>query len=132
MNDAAPGSTSIRVQPVQTRSQNRLNSLRESAKAVIERVGVERFTTADIAQEAGASIGTVYRYYPDRIAVLDDIYPNRVVVLETPLGGPAIEQFQAAVESAYASLTDVSLQNPRDRVRQARAALTPVVKEPVD
>jgi len=32
--------------------------------------GYEQLTTAMVAERAGASIGTVYRYFPDRIAVL--------------------------------------------------------------
>src|SRR5690606_9587269 len=32
--------------------------------------GYERLTTAMVAERAGASIGTVYRYFPDRIALL--------------------------------------------------------------
>jgi AcrR family transcriptional regulator len=33
-------------------------------------VGYELLTTAMVAERAGASIGTVYRYFPDRVAVL--------------------------------------------------------------
>lgn len=37
---------------------------------MIARIGYETLTTAMVAERAGASIGTVYRYFPDRIAVL--------------------------------------------------------------
>ncbi|MBE7163335.1 MAG: TetR family transcriptional regulator, partial [Williamsia herbipolensis] len=39
--------------------------------AVIDEIGFERLTTAMVAERAGASIGTVYRYFPDRIAVVE-------------------------------------------------------------
>lgn len=60
----------IRNEPVQARSTARLATLLDSAAAVIDEIGYERLTTAMVAERAGASIGTVYRYFPDRIAVL--------------------------------------------------------------
>lgn len=62
--------TLLRHEPVQARSNARLSGLLDAAAATIDRVGYERLTTAMVADRAGASIGTVYRYFPDRIAVL--------------------------------------------------------------
>ena len=71
---AAPGSASsltvLRNEPVQARSNVRLTGLLDAAAAVIDEVGFERLTTAMVAERADSSIGTVYRYFPDRIAVL--------------------------------------------------------------
>ncbi|MBC7724751.1 MAG: TetR/AcrR family transcriptional regulator [Burkholderiaceae bacterium] len=60
----------LRNEPVQARSTARLTSLLDAAAAVVDEIGYERLTTAMIAERAGSSIGTVYRYFPDRIAVL--------------------------------------------------------------
>ena len=64
------GTTLIRNEPVQARSTARLTALLDAAATVIDKIGYERLTTAMVADGAGASIGTVYRYFPDRIAVL--------------------------------------------------------------
>ena len=64
------GSLSLRNEPVQARSTARLAGLLDAAAAVVDELGYERLTTAMVAERAGASIGTVYRYFPDRIAVL--------------------------------------------------------------
>jgi len=61
---------SLRNEPVQARSTARLTALLDAAAAAIDELGYERLTTAMVAERAGASIGTVYRYFPDRIAVL--------------------------------------------------------------
>jgi AcrR family transcriptional regulator len=50
-----------------------LASLLDAAAAAIDHVGFERLTTAMVAERAGASIGTVYRYFPDRISVLQSV-----------------------------------------------------------
>ena len=68
--ETAIGSLSLRNEPVQARSAARLTGLLDAAAAVIDELGYERLTTAMVAERAGASIGTVYRYFPDRIAVL--------------------------------------------------------------
>ncbi|WP_349897067.1 TetR/AcrR family transcriptional regulator [Parafrigoribacterium soli] len=72
--DALPaGATLLRNEPVQARSTARLTALLDAAASVIGEIGYERLTTAMVAERAGASIGTVYRYFPDRIAVLQSL-----------------------------------------------------------
>ncbi|CAN5438518.1 hypothetical protein BH09ACT4_BH09ACT4_13180 [soil metagenome] len=63
----------IRNEPVQARSTARLAALLDAAANVVHEIGYERLTTAMVAERAGASIGTVYRYFPDRIAVLQSL-----------------------------------------------------------
>lgn len=63
----------IRNEPVQARSAARLTALLDATAAVVDEIGYERLTTAMVAERAGASIGTVYRYFPDRIAVLQSL-----------------------------------------------------------
>lgn len=72
VKNALPGgSPLLRNEPVQARSSARLAGLLDAAAAVIDDIGFERLTTAMVAERAGASIGTVYRYFPDRIAVVE-------------------------------------------------------------
>ena len=55
---------------MQVRSSKRLVALLDATADIISDIGYETLTTAMVAERAGASIGTVYRYFPDRIAVL--------------------------------------------------------------
>jgi AcrR family transcriptional regulator len=61
---------SIRTEPTQRRSTQRLDALLDAAAEIVDESGFERLTTQMVAERAGASIGTVYRYFPDRVAVL--------------------------------------------------------------
>ena len=45
----------------------------DAACHTMHEVGYEQLTTAMVAERAGASIGTVYRYFPDRVAVLQAV-----------------------------------------------------------
>ena len=63
--------SSVRLEPVQQRSTRRLEDLLNAAATYIHDNGFETLTTAHVSDIAGSSIGTVYRYFPDRIALLD-------------------------------------------------------------
>lgn len=76
-NGAVP--QQVRTEPIQQRSAARLSGLLDAAAAVVDEVGFDRITTAMIAERAGASIGTVYRYYPDRVAVLHALHERAVL-----------------------------------------------------
>lgn len=67
----------LRNEPVQARSTARLAGIEAAAEQAIAEEGIDRFTTADVARIAGCSIGTVYRYFPDRVAILDRLRPHR-------------------------------------------------------
>lgn len=91
ISSSSPSSAStlgtIRVEPVQVRSSKRLVALLDATAAVIADIGYETLTTAMVAERAGASIGTVYRYFPDRIAVLQALISrNRQRAEETVVG----------------------------------------------
>ncbi|WP_308465161.1 TetR/AcrR family transcriptional regulator [Rathayibacter soli] len=62
--------THVRTAPVQARSVERINALLDAAAAVIDEIGIHRLTTDMVAERAATSIGTVYRYFPDRVALL--------------------------------------------------------------
>lgn len=118
-----------RTVPVQQRSLNTLESLRKAAREVITEKGRDRFTTNDVAERAGTSIGTLYRYFPDRVAILDDLYPNREMVLVEPGGpeGPSATALGSAAYQALSILDDKAISNPRERVRGAREVLSRVL-----
>lgn len=78
VRDGEPGGAPIRTEPVQQRSAERLSKLLDAAASAVDEVGFDRITTAMIAERAGASIGTVYRYYPDRVAVLQGLRERAV------------------------------------------------------
>jgi len=61
---------SARPIPSQSRSRDRVERLLDSAAAVFAETGYESATTNAIAERAGVSIGSLYRYFPDKQAML--------------------------------------------------------------
>jgi AcrR family transcriptional regulator len=87
MNNAAAGDDSnvsdLRNPPIQLRSQHRLDQLVAATKEAIREHGIHRFTTEHVATLAGVSIGTVYRYFEDRVVLLEHVYPGGYITVDT-------------------------------------------------
>lgn len=77
--------TLLRRTPVQQRSSRRLEQIENAGRQILRDVGRDRLTTALVAELAGCSIGTFYRYFEDRVALLDSIQPLRVANTVTEL-----------------------------------------------
>jgi AcrR family transcriptional regulator len=56
--------------PQQDRSERRVAEVLEAASAVIAEAGYEAATMTDIAERAGASIGALYQYFPNKEAIV--------------------------------------------------------------
>ena len=103
----------LRNEPVQARSTARLTRLLDAAAEVIDEIGFERLTTAMVAERAGASIGTVYRYFPDRIAVLQSLSVRATAEFIDEVGATLREEshtdwlqaVDAAIELLHRSFT---------------------------
>lgn len=106
----------LRNEPVQARSTARLTALLDAAAAIVDEIGFERLTTAMVAERAGASIGTVYRYFPDRIALLQALAARNLerVLARTSeeIGDPRHENWVEALSAAFAVLVDAYRSEP--------------------
>jgi AcrR family transcriptional regulator len=60
----------MRHRPQQARSQERVDLILDTAADLIAEIGYEAVTTNAIAERAGISIGSLYRYFPDKDAIL--------------------------------------------------------------
>lgn len=106
----------LRNEPVQARSNARLTTLLDAAATVVDQIGYERLTTAMVADNAGASIGTVYRYFPDRIALLEGLAArnlDRVLARGAEaIADPAHPDWMSALTAAFDVLTDAFQKEP--------------------
>jgi AcrR family transcriptional regulator len=87
MTDSSP-STSIWRVPQQARSWERFHRILDAAAELFVEIGYESVTTDDIAARANTSVGGLYRFFPDKVAVfhaLLDRYLNRLRKLSAAL-----------------------------------------------
>ena len=106
----------LRNEPVQARSSARLTTLLDAAASIVDEIGYERLTTAMVAERAGASIGTVYRYFPDRIAVLQALAARNLERVLTRVSDEMIDQrhpdWVTALSAAFGILVEAFRTEP--------------------
>ena len=106
--------SNLRNEPVQARSAARLEALLDAAASIVDEIGFERLTTAMVAERAGASIGTVYRYFPDRIALLQALgarnFDRVIERVGAEIVNPAHENWFTALSASFGVLI-VAFQN---------------------
>src|SRR6187431_1947100 len=64
MNQPVP-TLSVRAEPVQQRSAERITALLDAAADLIDEHGIDGLTTSDVATRSASSVGVVYRYFPN-------------------------------------------------------------------
>jgi AcrR family transcriptional regulator len=106
----------LRNEPVQARSAARLIALLDAAASIVDEVGIERLTTAMVAERAGASIGTVYRYFPDRIVLLQALgarnFERVMARIIEAIDDPAPANWREALAAAFTSVVDTYRTEP--------------------
>ena len=77
-----------RTMPVQARSMRRVDTILNTAATLIAEVGVDAASTSEIARRADISLASLYRYFPNKTAVIKAVAERHLDRLE-----PVYEQF---------------------------------------
>jgi AcrR family transcriptional regulator len=76
---------SLRIMPRQARGRAKVERMLEAAEWLAATEGVEAITTSRVAERAGVSIGSVYRYLPNREALIEALAARFLRVLEAQM-----------------------------------------------
>lgn len=63
----------LRRKPVQQRSAQRVEKMLGACAELIEEVGYDGLTTTLIAERAGVAVGSLYQFFPDKRAVVQEL-----------------------------------------------------------
>jgi AcrR family transcriptional regulator len=102
--DAMARLPSLRTMPVQARGRDKLARMLEVADRLIATEGADAITTTRIASEAGISVGSVYRYLPNRGAIIEALARHYLGRLE--------ERMDELVSSLRDAGSDVDVVGP--------------------
>ncbi|TXS94115.1 TetR/AcrR family transcriptional regulator [Parahaliea maris] len=91
-----------RKRPRQSRSLHTMRAIQEACLKILDTEGADRLTTARIAEVAGVNIASLYQYFPNKEAILSDVYEARMAELLTQ----AAERFQTLQAMADHSVAD--------------------------
>jgi AcrR family transcriptional regulator len=95
MDAATPNNASLRRQPKQKRSQQRVERILEAAAEVFASVGYEAATTHEIASRAKTAIGSLYQFFPDKLSIfhaLEARHMEQVRAIHAKLMTPQMAQ----------------------------------------
>ncbi len=75
VTDPLPASDSphVRRRPTQARSQKRFDQVLDAASALVAARGLEPISMTDIAEEAGMALTALYRYFPNKRAIVREL-----------------------------------------------------------
>ena len=83
---AQPAAVRARRKPVQERSTETVLKINDAASRLLAKgLPVEDLTTAQIAAEAGVAVGSLYRFFPDKQAIVDALAVRRLEEFQTAL-----------------------------------------------
>jgi AcrR family transcriptional regulator len=106
-----------RAVPAQARSRERYERILDAATAIIAEVGYEAATTEAIAERAETSIGSVYRFFPNKLALFQALIPrylDKIRALFDSLLTPEVltQPWQYLVERGIDAFADFHLKEP--------------------
>lgn len=78
-------SAAMRVEPTPGQATETAHRLLDAAASLIWDRGIERLTTTDVAARARVSVGTVYRYFEDREALIRTLSERNVMRMRDAL-----------------------------------------------
>src|SRR5689334_3084061 len=129
MTEKAPEKASDR--PLRRDAQRNRERIRAAARELFAERGIDA-TLDDVADRAGVGVGTVYRRYPNKEALLEELFEegiaDLVTLAEESLVSPdplrALIGFIERIEEGFAAnraLEQLAMHSPGGRERNAQA-----------
>jgi len=128
----APGARETKA-PRRRRGKARVAALTGAGVAVFAEVGFDAATMTEIAARAGASIGSLYQFFPTKEHLAAEIHAAHLAELDAMLDGLAQDvagrPAETAIELLFAGLVRFLNANPAFNTLGERRSLDPAVKK---
>jgi AcrR family transcriptional regulator len=126
----------LRRQPQQKRSQLRVEQILDAAAIVFDEVGFEAATTHAIASRAKTAVGSLYQFFPDKLAIFNALelrHVERVHIMWEKLSRPEIIQLPFA-DFIHALVTQVQqlFEQPTSRIVFIQFFVSPSIFRNID
>jgi AcrR family transcriptional regulator/ribosomal protein L37AE/L43A len=113
-------SSHLRRQPKQKRGEKRVEKILDAAAAVFDEVGYDAATTHQIAARAGTAIGSLYQFFPNKVAIFNAMelrHVERVKVMWAQINTPEVVQLplRSMIEILAGAVAEL-FENPVSRV----------------
>lgn len=92
--------------PKQQRSRDTVEVIVEAATRVLAKLGWAKFTTNEVARVAGVSVGSLYQYFPSKLALAEAIRQRHLATVLSVLPDPDGGDKAVSLTSRVAALVD--------------------------
>jgi AcrR family transcriptional regulator len=117
---ADPTRTSPRKTPVQRRARATAEAIVEAAAHILEAEGLAGFNTNAVAARAGASVGSLYQYFPGKEAILAALARREAERFDAALDEALTRVAAAPLGEALTAVAAVAAAHQSRRPRLAR------------
>jgi AcrR family transcriptional regulator len=107
--------------PRQARAQATVDAIFEATIQVLLTEGLQRLTTLRVAERAGASVGTLYQYYPNKQALLFAVLQRHVYEVGEAVRLAAESVHHTPLATIVRTVVDAFVQAKTSRIDEARA-----------
>jgi AcrR family transcriptional regulator len=105
---------SPKKEPTQSRAAATVHAILEGAANLLERHGLEGYTTNEIAARAGVSIGSLYQYFPNKDAVTIALIEREMVgMVDEVIAALALTPPQRALQEAIRAAVRNQVRRPQ-------------------
>jgi AcrR family transcriptional regulator len=112
---------SPRKKPTQARSQATVDAIFEATIQVLLSVGLQRLTTIRVAERAGASVGTLYQYYPHKQALLFAVLQRHLGNVEKAITEAAASSHHTPLATMVSAVIAALVKVKTERLDESRA-----------
>ncbi len=115
------GRLELRKKPQQERSIQRLEAILEAAVELFVAKGINETTMSEIAARAGISIGSLYQFFPQKVAVIKALHDRFTIRLEGFIHQvfKGVQTREEAAQRAADSLFDLYAMFRQEQIYQA-------------
>jgi AcrR family transcriptional regulator len=110
-----------RKKPGQARSQATVDAIFEATIQVLLSDGLQRLTTIRVAERAGASVGTLYQYYPHKQALLFAVLQRHLTNVENAITMAAASSHHMPLAKMVSAVIDALVRAKTERLDESRA-----------
>ena len=121
MATPSPITLEPRKLPRQARSQATVDAIFEATIQVLLAEGLQRLTTIRVAERAGASVGTLYQYYPHKQALLYAVLQRHLKRVGEAVQTAAQSVHHTSLATMVSAVVEAFVSAKTERLDEARA-----------